>query len=153
MSPCRRRATRVVAIVVAAAAVGACSTKVSDEDKVKDVVTGFFSAVADGNGTVACAKLTASAVNELSAAAFLLQAPASCPEAIERLNRQLSSDDKKALDSAEVRRVTVTGDTAVVADADISLRISGQSSLFRNNNPAPITIDRIGDDWKISSLG
>ena len=125
----------------------------SEDDKVRDVVTGFFADVANSKGEPACARLTQAAIQQLDAAAFLLQAPASCPEAIATFSRQLSGDDKKALKTAEVHRVTRTGDTATVADADISLKISGQSSLFRNNDPAPITLRKVSGSWKIDSLG
>lgn len=133
--------------------VAGCGGSESDSDKVKSTVTGFFGAVADNEGQRACALLTDSAIQELSSAAFLLQAPASCPEAIETFNRQLSSDDKKALKSAEVNRVAITGRTATVADNDIVLEIGGQAGLFRNNDPRPLALEKIGDDWKVSSLG
>ena len=47
----------------------------------------------------------------------------------------------------------ITGGRATVADADIALELSGQSTLFRNRDPAPLTLEKVGDDWKISSLG
>ena len=148
----RLPAILVAVLALSAVAVG-CGDDESAEDKVKDVVTGFFDDVADGDGASGCAKLTAAAVSQLNEAAFLLQEPGSCREAIEAISKQLSGDDKKALRSAEVNRATVTGTTATVADADISLEMSGQSTLFRNNDPAPLTLDKVGDDWKIASLG
>ncbi len=144
---------RVLAVLVAFGLLAGCGGGKSTEDEVKDAVTGFFDDVADGDGAAACAKLTAAAVDQLNRAAFLLQAPGSCPEAIEAVNRQLSGDDKKALHSAEVNGARITGDRATVADADISLELSGQSTLFRNRDPAPLTLEKVGDDWKISSLG
>ncbi len=144
---------RLAVVVVAFSVLGACGGGTSPEDEVKEVVTGFFDDVADGDGAAACAKLTAAGVDQLNRAAFLLQAPGSCPEAIEAVNRQLSGDDKKALHSAEASAAQVDGNRATVADADISLELSGQSTLFRNNDPAPLTLEKVGDDWKISSLG
>jgi hypothetical protein len=152
MSHSRRLAAGVAVVALLTLAAG-CGGGKSDEDEVRKTVTGFFSDVADGKGAAACAKLTQPAVQQLNTAAFLLRAPASCPEAIEQFSRQFNGDDKKALKSAEVRHATVTGDKATVADADIVLKISGQSSLFRNNDPAPIALDKIGGDWKITSLG
>jgi hypothetical protein len=143
----------LVAVLAFAGLVAGCGDDPSAEDEVKDVVTGFLDDVADGDGGDGCAKLTAAAVEQLNEAAFLLQAPGSCREAIEAISRQLSGDDKKALRSAEVNAAAVSGAKATVADADISLRMSGQSTLFRNNDPAPVTLDKVGDDWKISSLG
>ena len=143
----------LVGLVGLTGLVAGCGGSESASDKVKSTVTGFFGAVADNEGQRACAQLTGSAIQELNSAAFLLQAPASCPEAIETYNRQLSSDDKKALKSAEVNRVTVTRRTATVADNDIVLEIGGQAGLFRNNDPRPLALEKIGEDWKISSLG
>ena len=152
LQPRRLLATLATVLALAAGATG-CGDDKSAEDEVKEVVTGFFADVADGDGAAACAKLTATALDQLNQAAFLLQAPGSCREAVESVSRQLSGDEKKALESAEVNGATVTGANATVADADISLRMSGQSTLFRNNDPAPLTLDKVGDDWKISSLG
>lgn len=149
----RRLLASVVAVLALAGVAAGCGDGKSAEDEVKDVVTGFLDDVADGDGAAACAKLTGAALDQLNQAAFLLQAPGSCREAVESVSRQLSGDDKKALRSAEVNRAGVSDATATVADADISLRMSGQSTLFRNNDPAPLTLDKVGDDWKISSLG
>ncbi len=154
MTALRRRllATLLAVLAVVGGAAG-CGDDKSEEDEVKEVVTGFFDDVADGDGGAGCAKLTTAAVDQLSAAAFLLQPPGSCREAVESISRQLSDDEKKALRSAEVNAATVTGTQASVADGDIALRMSGQSTLFRNNDPAPLTLEKIGDDWKITSLG
>ena len=149
----RRLLATVVTVLALAGVVTGCGDDTSAEDEVKDVVTGFFDDVADGDGAAACAKLTAAALDQLNQAAFLLQAPGSCREAVESVSRQLSGDDKDALHSADVNRAAVTGSRATVADADIALDMSGQSTLFRNNDPAPLTLDKVGDDWKISSLG
>lgn len=156
----RRRASRgrrlvagLVAGLVAAVTVAGCGGSESDEDKVESAVTGFFANVADGEGKTACARLTDSAVKELSAAAFILQAPASCEEAVELTTKQLGDEEKKALRSARVERVTVTENKATVADNDIEVDLEGQSSVFRNNDPNPIELVKSGDDWKISSLG
>ncbi len=149
----RRWLASLVAVLALAGMAAGCGDDTSAEDEVKDVVTGFLDDVADGDGAAGCAKLTAPAVAQLNEAAFLLQPPGSCREAVEAISRQLSDDDKKALRSAEVNRATVSGTRASVADADISLEMSGQSTLFRNNDPAPVTLDKVGADWKISSLG
>jgi hypothetical protein len=149
----RRLLATIVAMMALAGLAAGCGDDPSPEDEVKDVVTGFFDDVADGDGAAACAKLTAGALDQLNQAAFLLQAPGSCREAVESVSRQLSGDDKDALHSADVNRAAVTGNRATVADADIALELSGQSTLFRNNDPAPLTLDKVGDDWKISSLG
>lgn len=140
----------VLAVVVLAAG---CGSSKSDADKVKEVVTGFLGNVADGKGDAACAVLTGDAVRSLSGAAFLLRAPASCPDAIKTINKELSSDEKKALKSAKVNKVTVNRDRATVADNDIQIELSGRTALFRNNDPRPLELQKVGDNWRIASLG
>ena len=149
----RRLASVVAALAVTALVVAGCGDSESEEDRVKDTVTGFFDDVAEGEGQAGCARLTDSAVKELSAAAFLLQPPASCQEALEAASRQLGDEEKEALKSAKVIRVTVTGDRATVSDSDIELDLEGQSSVFRNNDPKPVQLEKSGEDWRISSLG
>ena len=148
-----RLAVGLLVVLTAAVVLAGCGDSASDEDQVADTITGFFENVADGNGQAACARLTDAAVKELSAAAFLLQAPASCQEAVELTTKQLGDEEKQALKSASVQRVTVTGDKATVADNDIQVDLEGESSVFRNNDPNPIELEKSDDDWKISSLG
>ncbi|MDQ6798445.1 MAG: hypothetical protein M3011_10600 [Actinomycetota bacterium] len=140
----------VLAIAVVA---GACGGSKSDADKAKTTVSSFFSDVGDGKGPAACALLTDAAVKELSSAAFLLRPPSSCTDAIETFHKVLTADDKKSLKSTKVKKVTVTGGTATVADNDIALKAGGEVGLFRNSSPKPLTLEKVGGDWKISSLG
>ncbi len=153
LSGARRLLAVLLLVLTPVLGLAGCGDEASDEDKVENTVTGFFDNVADGEGQAACARLTDSAVEELSAAAFLLQAPASCQEAVELTHKQLGDEEKNALKSADVQRVTVTGDRATVADRDIKVDLEGQSSVFRNNDPKPLELQRSGDDWRISSLG
>ncbi|MGI9033139.1 MAG: hypothetical protein ACR2HY_05570 [Acidimicrobiales bacterium] len=141
------------AMIALAVLISACSSSVSQVDKAKSSVTGFFRAVADDKGDQACNLLTDSAVTELDKVAFSLTAPGSCAEAVKIVNRQLDSDAKKALKSAKVNRVTITGDRATVADNDIVLKSGGTTGLFRNNDPKPLQLQKVGSDWKIASLG
>jgi len=145
-----RAAGGLLTIVLVAAA---CGGSGSDPDKVKSTVSKFFADVGDGKGPAACALLTDAAVKELSSAAFLLRPPSSCADAIETFHKILSSDDKKSLKSTKVKKVTVTGTTATVADNDIALKAGGEVGLFRNSSPKPLTLEKVGSDWKISSIG
>jgi hypothetical protein len=149
----RRTRPTVALVALLGVLVGACGGSSSQTDKAKSAVTGFFRAVADDKGDPACNLLTDAAVGELDKIAFSLTAPGSCPEAIRIVNRQLDSDAKKALKSAKVNRVTITGDRASVADNDIVLKSGGTTGLFRNSNPEPLQLQKVGGDWKIASLG
>ena len=59
----RRLLATVLAVLALSVVVAGCGDDPSPEDEVKDVVTGFFDDVADGDGTAACAKLTAAGVD------------------------------------------------------------------------------------------
>jgi len=153
-TPLRTRLVRATAGLVAIVVVaGGCGGSQSDADKAKATVSKFFSDVGDGKGPAACALLTDAGVKELTTAAFLLRPPSSCADAINMYNKILSSDDKKSLKSTKVKKVTVTGSTATVADNDIQLKAGGEVGLFRNSSPKPLTLDKVGSDWKISSIG
>lgn len=125
----------------------------SDSDKVKSTVSTYFFDVGNGKGDKACALMTDSAVQEVSSAVALLRPPSSCADAITSFDKLFSADDKKGLKAAKVTRVTVTANTATVADNDIQLKAGGELGLFRNRSPKPMTLEKIGGDWKISSLG
>ena len=142
----------VVGLAVAVVLAG-CSSGKSEQDKAKDAVTTFFAAVADNKGDVACIRLTPAGVDQVGRAAFLLRTPGSCPDAIKALNRQLDPNDKKALKSAKVTKVVVNGERATVAQSDIQIKVSGQSSLFHSSTSGPIQLEKVAGDWKISSLG
>ncbi|MEN3314478.1 MAG: hypothetical protein V7605_712 [Acidimicrobiaceae bacterium] len=153
-APLRTRLTSVAAGLLAVVTVTtACGGSKSDADNVKSTVASFFGAVGDNKADAACALLTDNGVKELSTAAFLLRPPSSCVDAIKTFNKVLTSDDKKSLKTTKVKRVTITGTTATVADNDIELKAGGEVGLFRNSSPKPLTLEKIGSDWKISSLG
>jgi hypothetical protein len=148
------RADRLAVVGLAVAVVLAgCSSGKTDQDKAKDAVTTFFAAVADNKPDVACVRLTPTGMEQISRAAFLLRTPGTCLDAIKALNRQLDSSDKKALRSAKVTKVVVNGERATVAQSDIQIKVSGQSSLFRSSTNGSLRLEKVAGDWKIASLG
>jgi hypothetical protein len=150
----RRWAAGLVGLLALTVVAAGCGESDSDEEAVKSTVAGFLEDVADGDGGAGCARLTEAGVREFSSAAFFLQAPATCPEAIKVANGQLSDDQKKALRTAKVNRVTVSGERATVADSDIELDVEGDGSiLFLNNDPKPFQLEKSGDSWRIASVG
>jgi len=140
-------------LVVIAVLAGGCGGSGSDTDKVKTTVSNFFADAGDNKGAAACALLTDAGAQELISAAAVLRAPSSCADAIATFNKILSSDDKSSLKSTKVKKVVVTGGTATVADNDIQLKAGGEIGLFRNRSPKPLTLEKVGGEWKISSLG
>ncbi len=148
-----RPATVAAGLLTVVMATTACGGSKSDADSVKSTVSSFFAAVGNNKADGACALLTDAGVKELSSAAFLLRPPSSCADAIKTFNKVLTSDDKKSLETTKVKRVTITGNTATVDDNDIELKSGGEVGLFRNSSPKPLTLEKVGSDWKISSLG
>ncbi len=153
-APMPRRVARAsVGLLAIAVLASACGGSRSDADQAKATVSRFFGDVGDGKGGAACALLTDAGVKELTSAAFLLRPPSSCADAIDTFHKVLSSDDKKSLKTTKVKKVTITAGTATVADNDIQLKAGGEVGLFRNNSPKPLTLEKVGGDWKIASLG
>jgi hypothetical protein len=125
----------------------------SEEDAVKGVVTGFFTDLAENRGTEACDRLTTGTVRILSAVAPSAGTAATCPDNIRAVNGQLSEEEKEALKSAEVRAVTVSGETATVNPNDVEFEIEGTSSLLSSVKGGPVVLRNVDDEWKIESLG
>jgi hypothetical protein len=149
-----RRPYRAVAMVLAAATlIGVGCSSDSEDAKVKTVVTGFLADTADGKGTDACAALTGDAVRYVSTVGVVGQSSASCPDAVKTLSGLFSSDEKKALKSATVKRVSVSGDRATIAHEDIEIKYQGESHIFPRPTNAPVSLMKTDAGWKIESLG
>jgi hypothetical protein len=132
-----RPAWLLTAALAATGAVASCGG--SDEDKVKDTVTGYLSALADGNGDEACRQLTGDARREVADTAGM----PSCQQTISAVADNLDDSEKDRLRDAKIARVKVTkikrecsklveglcrGPTAIVrvdgADRDVELEQS-----------------------------
>jgi hypothetical protein len=128
-------------------------TDESDEAEVEGVVTSFLADAADGNGDEACEALTGDAVRFVSTIGALAQTDASCPDAIETLSGLFAADEKEALKSADVKRVSVADDRATIAREDIEIEYQGESRLFPRAENAQVVLLKTDDGWKIESLG
>ncbi len=125
----------------------------SHEAAVKGTITGFFTDVAENRGTQACDRLATGTVRLLSALAPSAGVPATCPDGIRAVNGRLSDEEKEALKSAEVKTVTISGDTATVNPNDVEFEIEGTSGLLSNVKGGTVQLKKIDDEWKIESLG
>ena len=154
MRPRSIRRIAPLALLLASLVVAGCGDDGdSGEDAVKGVVTGFFTDLADNKGTEACNRLTTGTVRILSAVAPAAGTPATCPDNIRAVNGQLSEEEKEALRSAEVKAVTINGDTATVNPQDVEFEIEGTSSLLSSVKGGPVQLKNVDDEWKIESLG
>lgn len=148
-----RRGALVVVLAVAMLAGSGCTGRDSEEAKVESVVTTFLDDTADGNGDEACEVLTGNAVRYVATVGALAQTEASCPDAVETLSGMFASDEKEALKSADVKRVSVENDRATIAREDVVLEYQGESRLFPRAPGAQIVLVKTDDGWKIDSLG
>jgi hypothetical protein len=152
--PRRTRQGALAAALAVGLFVGsACTETESEEAKVESVVTTFLADAADGNGDEACEALTGNAVRYVSVVGALAQTEASCPDAIEKLSGLFAADEKEALRSADVRRVSVADDRATIAREDVVIEYQGESRLFPRAEGAQLVLVKTDDGWKIESLG
>ena len=150
-----RHTYRGVVIVIAAFTLfgAACNKTDTDQAKAKAVVKEFLNDAADGRGTQACAALTGDAVRFVSVVGAVAQSDASCPDAVKTLSGQFSADEKKALKSATIKGVSVSGAQATIARNDIELKYQGESHLFPRPSNSPVVLVKTDAGWKIQSLG
>lgn len=141
------------ALALSLLTIAGCSSSKSDDAKVRGVVTGFFSDLADGRGTSACDALTGSATRLASVFAAAANAPASCPEAVKVLHGQLSTDEKQAMKNVTVKHANVNGDQATIAPTDVEFSVNGQSKLLSSIKAGPTHLTKVAGSWKIDSLG
>ena len=149
-----RRCLVPVALLLSLLVVAGCGDDSdSDEAEVKEVLTGFFTDVAEARGEEACDRLTVSTVRFLSAVAPVVGVPATCPDNVRAVNGQLSEEEKEALKTAEVGAVTISGDTANVNPQEVKFEHEGQSALLSSVRAGPVVLKKVGDEWKLESLG
>jgi hypothetical protein len=148
-----RRGPLAVVLAVGMLAGAGCTERESEEAKVESVLTTFLADAADGKGDEACKALTGNAVRYVATVGALARDEASCPDAVETLSGLFAADEKEALKSADVRRVSVQDDRATIAREDIALEYQGESRLFPRAPGAQVVLVKTDDGWKIDSLG
>ena len=89
----------------------------------------------------------------MSALGLLAQTEASCPDAVETLSGQLSAEEKEALKSVDVKRVSVDGDRATITAEDIEMEYQGESRLFPRAPGSQVVLLKADGAWKVESLG
>ncbi|MGI8594072.1 MAG: hypothetical protein ACR2ML_06865 [Solirubrobacteraceae bacterium] len=129
--------TRALAVaVVASLALGAtaCSRLQSEEDKAKSTVEQYLKAVADGDGDVACQKVTESTKKNLE------RGGRSCAETISALSSGPGKSVLEAFKDADVENVKLDGDRGM---ADIKVKGLTQKTNLRKENGS----------WKLDTTG
>jgi hypothetical protein len=134
----------VLCVAASLVALSGCGSK-SDADQAKDTMKSFLSALAKGDGKKACSLADASGQARLVAAA---KGRLSCPGVISALARRLPASVKTGFENAEIKKVTVTGNTATINGADITASKGDVSGFLSGGTPTKFV--KKGGTWKLS---
>lgn len=142
-------------LLAVALAVAGCGGT-GDDQAVKRTMQRFLAAVGRGDGRTACALLTPSGQAALATLASqiapaLTSAPhtASCQLILTAIGSRLKPATKQGLESAQVQKVTVKGNTASVLSSDIRATKGNLSSFLAGS--APTKLVKVGGTWKVTS--
>ncbi|HEX3873096.1 MAG TPA: hypothetical protein VHW26_03045 [Solirubrobacteraceae bacterium] len=143
----RIRLAGLTATLVTGCVLAGCgSSETADTAKIKRVVTSELADLAAGKGGAACALATPLGQAQLASGS----SAHTCSAAIDEVSAHLSAAIKDGLRTAQVNKVTITGGSATVSDADIT---STQGSLrgFLNPASAPTVLTKQPDgSWEIA---
>lgn len=130
-------ATRALTVaVVASLALGAaaCQKLQSEEDKAKSTVEDYLKAITDGDGEMACAKMTDSTKKNIE------RGGRSCAETISALGSGPAKSVIEAFKDADVDNVKLNGDRGM---ADIKVKGLTQKTNLRKEDGT----------WKLDTTG
>lgn len=109
----------------------------NDEDKIRETVEAYFSALADGDGPAACDELTTNARTELvQLGAEAGVGTIDCEEIADDLSSLIGESDANTLRNAEITEIEINGDEATAT-------VEGAT--------AEPTLVKSGADWQIDS--
>ena len=130
---------RKVLALVGAAVVTGCGGP-SDEEQVRQTVGRFFSALANGNGQVACNQLTAGAQRELvKTDPTTLREAGGCVRYVEWFGSESAqSENLRGLRNLAVHRVQIDGGAAIA---------------FITDPEARPRLEKTKEGWKINRIG
>jgi hypothetical protein len=131
-------------LVVSLAGLPGCGGS-SDEDDVKATMTDFLGALAKGDGQKACSLADASGRARLVQAA---KGQLTCERVIAAVSARLPAEVKSGLENAEVKKVTVNGNTATIKDSDITSSKGNVKSFLSGGTPTKLVKE--DGKWKLS---
>ena len=108
-------------------------------------MTEFMAAIGNGDGRKACGLADESGRQRLVRAA---RGKLSCEAIVAAIATRLPPDVKAGLQNAEVKKVTIDGDTASIRDADIR-STKGKLSGFLNSD-TPTKLVKQGGEWTVT---
>ena len=135
------------AVTIGCSLAGCAGGEVRGDSPPAAATRAFFAGIAHGDQAATCRGLTRSAVEDLRD--DLLLWDSSCGELVQFIHDALTPRQRAALLQLKIRRVTVHGDRAEIADRDLDApSVLGKSV----DDGHPIQLMRIGGRWKITSL-
>src|SRR5258708_17016640 len=140
------------ALIALAVALGAAGCGGSGDDHaVKQTMQRFLGAIGRGDGKAACALVTPAGQAALAQQiATLTHAThtVSCQLILTQIAKLLPPAAKQGLESVQVRKVTVKGNTATVLSRDVH-PTKGNASAFLSGS-APTTLVKVGGAWRVT---
>ena len=143
-----RRLAGVVVAVALVALPGCGSSSSSDADDAKAAMKDFLAALAKGDGKKACSLADEAGRKRLVAAG---RGRATCEDVIKLIATRLPPNVKEGLENAEIKKVTVKGNTATIKDSDIKSSKGDASAFLRGGRPTKLVKE--GGSWKLSGTG
>jgi hypothetical protein len=140
----------VIALAVALGAAGCGGS--GDDQAVKQTVQRFLAAIGRGNGKAACALVTPAGQAALAAQiATLTHAThtVSCPVILTEIAKLLPPAAKQGLESVQVKKATVKGNSATVLSRDLHAT-KGNATAFLSGG-APTKLVKVGGAWKVTN--
>jgi hypothetical protein len=159
------RITTLLTSALAAVVLGGCSASSSlvptppsptgpEAQAVRKVIVSFASAMAQGDGSTACALLDGDALAQITegSASSPADAQSQCAAVIAQAAAQLSAQQRQLLSNLHVGQLTIDSDTASVDPSQLQ-GPAGQSAAIAPEATAPIKLARSGNSWLIENLG
>lgn len=140
----RGGALALVAVVVAGCGGSNNASNSGDVTKIKSTVTRAFAAIADGDAATACSLATPTG----QATFEKLLGASSCAKAVAEIGGVLTSQMKAALKSAQVKKVSISGNTATIKNSDIT---APQANIGALPLPPTVLVKQPDGSWKLNS--
>lgn len=137
-----------VVVAMSLVALPGCGSSNSDADAAKDTMKSFLAALATGDGKKACSLADAAGRQRLVAAG---RGRATCEDVIKLIASRLPPKVKEGLENADVKKVTVKGNTATIKDSDIKSSKGDASAFLTGGRPTKLVKE--GGKWKLSGTG
>jgi len=138
----------VVATLVAALLPAGCGSaeNAGDTAKIKQTVMAELGDLARGDGVAACALATPTGRTQLAKGSSSRK----CTKAIMLVSQNLAPEVKQGLLSVQVNKVTISGGSATVSNADITSTQGSVSGFLDPASTPTVLVKQPDGSWKIA---